>query len=85
MICVAIFASGNYAFSVCRLLEKRGFIFEVAATPCQISRGGCGYCLKFPSEYTELVINEGITSRMPVMEIYRIVPMYNKNKYEKIY
>lgn len=85
MICLAIFASGNYAFSVSRLLEKKGYVFEVAATPCQISKGGCGYCLKFPSEYKQLVINEGIASRMPVNEIYRIVSAYNKNKYEKIY
>lgn len=85
MNCLAIFDSGNYAFSICRSLEKKGYVFEVITIPCQIAKTGCGYCLKFPIELLNIVVNEGNACRMPIRELYKIVSMYNKNKYEKLY
>lgn len=82
--CVAMFDSGNYVFNICRIFEKRGYCFEVISTPCQVAKGGCGYCLKFPEEYRELVLEVSKDSRLPVREMYRIVPMFSRNKYEKL-
>jgi len=83
--CLAMFDSGNYVFNLRRILEQKGYSFEVVATPCRIAKGGCGYCLKFPEEYFETVINEGRLNRMVVREIYRVTSLSSKNKYEKIY
>ena len=85
MYCLAMLDSGNYVFSLCRILEKKGYVFEVISTPCHIAKGGCGYCLKFPEEYKELIVNEGALNRFFIREIYRIVPLYSKNKYDKIF
>lgn len=85
MYCLAILDSGNYVFSLCRLLEKKGYVFEVVSTPCSIAKDGCGYSLKFPVEFTNLVINEAAASRMRIREIYKVTPLYSKNKYEKIF
>ena len=82
---LAIFYSGNYAFAIYNILERKGFTFEVVTTPCKIARGGCGYCLRFPLEYLDMVIQEGNTSRMPVLEAFKVIPMYTKNHYERIY
>lgn len=85
MDCLAIFESGNYTFNICRILESRGYVFELISTPCQIAKGGCGYCLKFPIEYKDLIINVGNECKTPVIEMFKIIPQYLKNKYEKIY
>ena len=85
MECLAILISGNYAVNLCRVLERKGYVFEVVSTPCQIAKEGCGYCIKFPFEYMDLIIGEGTANRMPVREIYKITPMFTKNKYERIY
>lgn len=85
MYCVAILDSGNYVLSLYRALERKGFVFEVVSTPCQIAKGGCGYCLKFPCEYKDFVIGEGVTNRTPVKEIYRVISGLTKNRYERIY
>lgn len=82
--CVAIFDSGNYVFNVCRILEKKGYVFEVIATPCQIAKGGCGYCLKFPEDCTDIVVKTAKDSGFLLRELYRIVPMFNKNRYERL-
>lgn len=84
MYCLAMLDSGNYVFSLCRKLERKGYVFEVIATPCQIAKGGCGYCLKLPVEYKDLVVGEGFANNMPVREMYLVVPLGMKNKYEKI-
>ncbi len=84
MKCLAIFDSGNYAFHICTQLERKGYVFEVVSIPCQIAKYGCGYCLKFPMEYCDLVIQEGKNNNMPVREMYKIIPLFNKNKYEKM-
>jgi len=85
MDCLAIVDSGNYAFKLLNLLERKGYAFEVVPVPCQIARNGCGYCLKFPIEYMELIIAEGLENKIPVREIFRIIPLFSRNKYEKIY
>jgi hypothetical protein len=82
--CLAILKSGNYAFGLCRLLESKGYVFEVISTPCQIARAGCGYCLKFPEKYKDIVINEGISSGLCILEVYRVQPCFSKNKYIKM-
>lgn len=85
MKCLAMLSSGNYVFALYNILEKKGYVFEVVSTPCHIAKGGCGYCLKFPIEYMDLVISEGRSNTMPVMEVYKVIPQYSKNKYERIY
>lgn len=85
MECLAIFDSGNYVFSICSILEKRGYVFEIISTPCHIAKGGCGYSLKFPMEFKDMIINVGYEQRMPVREIYLIKPQFLKNTYEKIF
>lgn len=85
MYCIAILYSGNFAFSLCRYLEQKGYVFEVISTPCQIAKDGCGYCLKFPELYMDVVTKTAAENRIAIREIYRIVPMFSKNKYEKIY
>lgn len=85
MYCLAILDSGNYAFHLCRSLEKKGYVFEVVSIPCQIAKDGCSYCLKFPIEFKDFVINEAHADRLMIKEIYKIVPGRTKNKYERIY
>lgn len=85
MDCLAILLSGNYAFHLCKAMERKGYVFEIVSTPCQIAKEGCGYCIKLPYEYMDLVIQEGIENRMPVREIYRIIPLFTRNKYERVY
>jgi len=81
---LAILDSGNYAFNLCRILEKKGYVFEVISTPCQIAKDGCGYCIKFPLEYKKLLLDEALANKITVREIYKIIPLYTRNKYEKI-
>ncbi len=85
MECLAILKSGNYAFNLCNILESKGYVFDVVSTPCQIASGGCSYCIKFPEEYKDIIINEGLANGIYVMEIYKIYPGFSKNKYIKIY
>lgn len=85
MDCLAIVDSGNYAFSLCRALERKGYVFEVVSTPCQIARNGCGYCIRFPLEQKDTIINEGIANQIPVREIYSIEKLMTRNRYKRIY
>ncbi|MCR4436841.1 MAG: DUF3343 domain-containing protein [Clostridiales bacterium] len=85
MDCLALLDSGNFAYKLCSIFEKKGYIFEVVSTPCHIAKDGCGYCIKFPAEFKELLVSEGIKNKTPIREIYKIIPAYKKNKYEKIY
>lgn len=84
MFCMAMLDSGNYVFSLCRALEKKGYVFEVIATPCQIAKGGCGYCLKFPCEFREIVRENANLYNMPIRELYCAHDMITKFKYEKL-
>lgn len=85
MDCLAVMDSGNYAISLCRALERKGFIFEVVSIPCQIAKHGCGYCIKLPFEQKDLIIEEGKLNRIPVREIYTIEKHLTRNKYDRIY
>jgi hypothetical protein len=85
MHAIAILDSGNYALKLCSILEKKGYIFEVVPTPCHIAKNGCGYCLKFPLEYKELVLQEALLNKLVIREIYKIEPQLMKNSYIKIY
>jgi hypothetical protein len=85
MNCLVLFDSGNYVFNLCRILEQKGYVFEIISTPCHIAKSGCGYCLKIPEKFIELVLKEASINKTPVREIYRIIPTAYKNKYEKIF
>jgi hypothetical protein len=85
MHAIAILDSGNYALKLCSILEKKGYIFEVVPTPCHIAKNGCGYCLKFPLEYKELVLQEALLNKLVIREIYKIELQLMKNSYIKIY
>ena len=82
---IAIVDSGNYAMSLCRILERKGYVFEVVSTPCQIARNGCGYSLRFPLEFMNLVLEEGKANNIVVREIYRVIRLGMKNRYEKVW
>lgn len=84
MDCVGVMDSGNYALKLCRILEKKGYVFEVVSTPCQIARNGCGYSLRFPEQYIDIVIAEGKESKAQVREVYKVTPMFTKNRYDRI-
>jgi hypothetical protein len=85
MNCLALFDSGNYAISLCNMLERKGYVFEVVSLPCRIAKSGCGYCMKLPVEYVDMVVEEGMAYGTPVREVYKIVPELTRNRYEKIY
>lgn len=85
MYCLALLDSGNYAFNLCSILEKKGAALEVVSTPCQISKGGCGYCLKFPVELKDMVIKEGKKNNLPVRAVYKAIPRVSGIRYERIY
>jgi hypothetical protein len=85
MECLAIIDSANHAMMLSSILERKGYVFEVVSTPCQIARGGCGYSIKFPYEYSDMLINEGKLYGVYISEIYRVIPMLANNRYEKIY
>lgn len=84
MFGIAIVDSGNYALRLCGILEKKGYIFEVIATPCQIARNGCGYCIKFPLEFKNLILDEGKANDIAIREIYSIIKTSYKNRYERV-
>ena len=81
---IAIFDSGNYAMNLCRILEKKGYVFEIVSTPCQIARNGCSYCLKFPFEFKDMVVNEGKANNVAVREMYKVVNQVTKNRYDRV-
>lgn len=82
---IAITDSGNYALKLCSILENKGYVFEVTSTPCQIAKGGCSYCLRFPLEYKELVLQQAHINGITIREIYRAERQHMKYKYVKIY
>lgn len=82
---IAIMDSGNIALRLCGILERKGYVFEVVSTPCHIAKTGCSYCLRFPFEYLDVIINEAKANNMSVREIYRVIPQYNRNKYERVF
>lgn len=82
---IALMDSGNYAIKLCTILERKGYVFEVVPAPCHIARSGCSYCLKFPLEFKDLVLQEALLNKIIIREIYRIEPHLTRNNYVKIY
>jgi len=85
MKCLAVYDSGNFAYRVCSILERKGYIFEVISIPCKIAIQGCGYCLEFPEDYIQTVLEESEEAGNPVRIIYKKIPGLTSNKYKKIY
>lgn len=82
---IAILDSGNYALKLCSILERKGYFFEVVSTPCQIARNGCSYCLKFPLEFRDMILQEAFANNLVIREIYNVEPQLTRNKYVKTY
>ena len=82
---IAILDSGNYALRLCSILERKGYVFEVVPTPCHIAKDGCGYCLRFPLEYKDIVLQEALLNNLVIREMYKVEPQMFKNNYVKIY
>ena len=82
---IAILDSGNFALKLCSLLEKKGYVFEVTSTPCNIAKNGCGYCLRFPIEFADLVVKESVANKIAVREVYRVINQVTRNKYERVF
>jgi hypothetical protein len=81
---IAVMESGNFALSLCRVLEKKGLYFEIVATPCRIATGGCGYSIKFPLENTDMLVDEAASQRIRIEALYKVVPGLTKNYYERM-
>ncbi len=84
MDCLAVYDSGNYTIKMCREFERKGLVFEIISLPCKISSQGCGYCLKFPEEYKDIVVQESKSLNYPVREVYKVIKGLTKNTYEKL-
>ncbi|HOA54827.1 MAG: DUF3343 domain-containing protein [Acetivibrionales bacterium] len=82
---IAILDSGNYALRLCSILERKGYVFEVVPTPCHIAKDGCGYCLRFPLEFKDIVLQEALLNNLVIREMYKVEPQMFKNNYVKIY
>lgn len=85
MYCIGTVDSGNFALNLCRILETKGYVVEVIPTPCRIAKDGCGYCLRFPEEYMNVVLDEAKSSNIRIREIYRVIPAGTRNRYDRIY
>lgn len=84
MKCIAILETGNYVYKLESALERKGLKFDIVSTPCNVAKGGCGLCLKFPEEYLPVVRNAAVECNTPVKAFYRIVPGFAKNRYQRI-
>lgn len=85
MDCIAITDSGNFTLKLCNILARKGYVFEVISTPCQIARNGCSYCMKFPLEFRDMVLQEAILNNIAVREMYSMEKQFTKNKYTRVY
>lgn len=84
MDCLAVYDSGNYTIKMSRFFESQGLVFEVISLPCRISSQGCGYCLKFPEEYINIVLEKSREMKYPVRELFRVTKGFMKNTYERL-
>lgn len=84
MDCIALYDSGNYAYRICRVFEQKGVVFQVISTPCKVTKTGCGYCLLFPEQYLNQVINASTANGFQVKEVYRIEFVQDRKKYVKV-
>jgi hypothetical protein len=85
MDCIAIMDSGNFALKLYNILARKGYVFEVVSTPCQIARNGCSYCLMFPMEFKDMVLQEAALNKVAVREMYSVEKQFTKNKYSRVY
>lgn len=76
--------SGNYAYKLYSIMNSKGYDVEVIPTPCKLAKSGCGYCIKIPVEYKEVIIKEGHENNIAIKEIYSVKTVGSKNIYEKI-
>lgn len=84
MYYIALLDSGNYVLRLCDILERQGYVFEVISTPCQIAKNGCGYCLKFPGQYIDKVLDTAASNNIAVREVFELIPGFNRNRYKKL-
>lgn len=84
MKCIAILETGNYVYKLESALERKGYKFDIVSTPCNVAKGGCGLCLKFPEEYLPVVRREATECNTPIKAVYRIIPGFAKNRYHRI-
>lgn len=84
MKCIAILETGNYVYKLNSALEEKGYKFDIVSTPCHVTKGGCGLCLKFPEEYLVVVVKEATAIKTPIKAVYRVIPAFAKNKYHRI-
>ncbi len=84
MDCLAVYDSGNFAIKMGMYFKNKGLVFEVISLPCRISSRGCGYCMKFPEKYVDLVVKESKAQKHPVRELYRVTKERTKTNYEKM-
>lgn len=84
MYCLIMVDSGNYAYKLYNLVKSKGYDVEVIPTPCKLAKSGCGYCIKAPVEYKELIVKEGKENNVFISEIYIVKTEKGKNIYEKI-
>lgn len=82
---IALLDSGNFALKLANILGRKGYVFEVVSTPCQLARNGCSYCLRFPLEYKDIVLQEAMLNNLVIREIYRVENQVTKNKYVRVY
>ena len=78
MDCLAVYDSGNYTIKMSRYFERMGLVFEVISLPCKISSQGCGYCLKFPEEYIDVVVSESKANKYPVRKFTKFIRALRK-------
>ncbi|NLC68051.1 MAG: DUF3343 domain-containing protein [Clostridiaceae bacterium] len=85
MYCLVMVDSGNYAFKLYNVLKSKGYHdVEVIPTPCKLAKSGCGYCIKAPLEYKDVIIKEGQGNNIRIREIYTVKTEGNTSVYEKI-
>lgn len=85
MECLALLDSGNYVFRFNTILTQLGYPVEVIPTPCTLAKEGCGYCLRFPEQYMNFIIQLGVESNIHVRRIYSVNNVNYKNVYKAIY
>mgnify|MGYP005860593611 CR=1 FL=1 len=84
MYCLAMVDSGNYAYKLYSIMRSKGYDVEVVSTPCKLAKSGCGYCIKLPLEYKDIIVKEGQENNICIREIYIVKTEGCKNAYEKI-
>ncbi|MGV8146854.1 MAG: DUF3343 domain-containing protein [Alkaliphilus sp.] len=82
---IAIFESRNYAMSLYRHLERKGFLeYELISTPCRI-KAGCSYSIKFYKiEHIDALLEESEQINRKIESVYFIQRKNRKRYYSEI-